>query len=123
MGGRNMMGRNICNIMSNRGMISDISNRMGQQMDSNMMDRDMAMSVMGRNMMGQDSTSQMMHRNMMHQQDMTPNMVYSNMMDMSNNQMLSKINNGPAMSSHLNDGLMSQRMMQKMEIARVPETY
>merc|ERR1719391_77883 len=67
--GRNMMGHNIYNIMSNRGMISDVSNQMGQQMDSNMMDRDMAMSVMGRNMMGQDSTSQMMGRNMMHQQD------------------------------------------------------
>merc|ERR1719348_2520422 len=72
--GRNMMGRNIYNVMSNRG--SDLL--MGQQMNSNMMGRDMNMDVMGRNMMGQDRSSQMMGRNMMGRQDMTPNMMYSN---------------------------------------------
>merc|ERR1712055_1233123 len=61
MEGSNMMGRNIYNVMSNRG--SDMS--MGQQMNSNMMGRDMTMDVMGRNMMGQDRSSQMMGRNMM----------------------------------------------------------
>merc|ERR1719295_471194 len=55
--GQNMMGRNIYNIMSNRGMTSDMSNMMGQQMES---------SMMGRNMMGR--------------QNMTPNMMYSNIM-------------------------------------------
>merc|ERR1711962_721708 len=119
--GRNMMGRNIYNIMSNRGMTSDMSNMMGQQMDSNMMGRDMTMDVMGRNMMGQDRSSQMMRRNMMGHQNMTPNMMYSNimgqdMMDMANSQMSSKMMNS-------NNGLMGQRMMQQMEMERVPETY
>merc|ERR1711962_601372 len=119
--GRNMMGRNIYNIMSNRGMTSDMSNMMGQQMDSNMMGRDMTMDVMGRNMMGQDRSSQMMRRNMMGHQDMTPNMMYINMigqdmMDMANSQMSSKMMNS-------NNGLMGQRMMQQMEMERVPETY
>merc|ERR1711973_889 len=119
--GRNMMGRNIYNIMSNRGMTSDMSNMMGQQIDSNMMGRDMTMDVMGRNMMGQDRSSQMMRRNMMGHQNMTPNMMYSNMMgqdmmDMANSQMSSKMMNS-------NNGLMGQRMMQQMEMERVPETY
>merc|ERR1712142_173099 len=86
--GRNMMGRNIYNVMSNRG--SDLlmgqqmnSNMMGRDMDMdvmgrNMMGRDMTMGMMGRNMMGQDRSSQMMGRNMMARQDMTPNMMYSN---------------------------------------------
>merc|ERR1719295_2312747 len=56
--GPNMMGRNIYNVMSNRG--SDML--MGQQMNSNMMGRDMSVDVMGRNMMGQDMSSQMMGR-------------------------------------------------------------
>merc|ERR1719391_576999 len=95
--GRDMMGRNIYNIMSNRGMTSDMSNMMNQQMDSNMMGRDMTMDVMG------------------------PNMMYSNlmgqdMMDMANSQMSSKMMNS-------NNGLMGQRMMQQMEMERVPETY
>jgi len=123
--GRNMMGRNIYNVMSNRG--SDML--MGQQMNSNMMGRDMnvdvmgrnmmgrdmTMDVMGRNMMGQDRSSQMMGRNMMAQQDMTPNMMYSNMMgqDMIRNQMSSDLMNS-------NNG---QRMTQRMEIESVPETY
>merc|ERR1711951_248648 len=90
--GLNMMGRNIYNIMSNRGMTSDMSNMMNQQMDSNMMGRDMTMDVMGRNMMGQDRTSQLMSRNMMGRQ----NMMYSNIMgqDMTNmalNQMSSNV--------------------------------
>merc|ERR1712055_771521 len=123
--GRNMMGRNIYNVMSNRG--SDMS--MGQQMNSNMMGRDMnmdvmgrnmmgrdmTMGVMGRNMMGQDRSSQMMGRNMMTHQDMTPNMMYSNMMgqDMIHNQMSSDLMNS-------NNG---QRIVQRMEMQRVPETY
>merc|ERR1712038_552967 len=118
--GHDMMGRNIYNIMSNRGMTSDVSNMIGQQMNSNMMGQDMTM--MSRNMMNQDRNSQMMGRNMLGQQDMTPNMMYSNMMgqdvmDMSNNRM-----NSREMSSDslVNNGLMGQRMMQKMEIKHVP---
>merc|ERR1719495_119678 len=85
---RNMMGRNIYNIMSNRGMPSDVSNMMGQQMNSNMMGRDMTMKSL--NMIGQDRNSQIMARNMLGQQDMTPNTMYSNVMgqdtmDMTNN--------------------------------------
>merc|ERR1712126_279265 len=109
--GRNMMGRNIYNIMSNRGMTSDMSNMMGQQM---------AVDVMGRNMMGQDRSSQMMRRNMMGHQN--PNMMYNNMMgqdmmDMANNQMSSNMMGSRGMSSGIisNNG---QRMMQKMEIER-----
>merc|ERR1711962_276003 len=103
--GQNTMGRNMMN----------------QQMDSNMMGRDMTMDVMGRNMMGQDRSSQMMSRYMMGHQNMTPNMMYSNMMgqdmiDMANSQMSSKMMNS-------NNGLMGQRMMQQMEMERVPETY
>merc|ERR1711951_229434 len=127
--GRNLMGRNIYNVMSNRGMTSDMSNMMNQQMDSNMMGRDMTMDVMGRNMMGQDRSSQMMRRNMMGQ-NMTPNMMYSNMMgqdmmDMANNQMSSNMMGSRGMSSGIisNNALMGQRMMQKMEIERVPEMY
>merc|ERR1719348_422880 len=44
----NMMGRNVYSIMLNRGMASDMSNRMKQQMDSNNMGHDMTMDVMGR---------------------------------------------------------------------------
>merc|ERR1719167_724906 len=120
--GRNVMGRNIYNIMSNRGMTSDMSNMMNQQMDSNMMGRDMTMDVMGRNMMGQDRSSQMMRRNMMGHQNMTPNMMYNNMMgqdmmDMANNQMSSNMMGSRGMSSGIisNNG---QRMMQKMQMER-----
>merc|ERR1719187_820116 len=130
---RNMMGRNIYNIMSNRGMTFDVSNRMDQQMNSNMMGRDMTMNMMSRNMMGQDRNSQMMGRNMLGHQDMTPNTMYSNMMgqdrmDMPNNRMSSNMMNSRGISSnmvnaHSNSGLMGQRMMQKMEIEHVPETY
>merc|ERR1712029_852876 len=56
--GQNTMGRNIYNIMSNKGMTSDVSNMMGRQMNSNMMSP---------NMMGQDRNSQMMGRNMLGQ--------------------------------------------------------
>merc|ERR1719391_276661 len=122
---RNMMGRNIYSIMSNRGMTSDMSDMMGQQMNSNMM---------GRNMMGQDRTSQMMGRNVIGHRDMTPNMMYSNMMGqdmmdvtnrnpMSANMMGSRGMSSDMMNSRSNNGLMGQRMMQKMEIERVPETY
>jgi len=125
--GHEMMGRNIYNIMSNRGMTSDVSNMIGQQMNSNMMGQDMTM--MSRNMMAQDRNSQMMGRNMLGQQDMTPNMMYSNMMgqdvmDMSNNRMSNMMNSREMSSDSLvNNGLMGQRMMQKMEIEHVPETY
>merc|ERR1712110_969581 len=61
--GRNMMGRNIYNIMSNRGVTSDVSNMMGQQMNSNVMGRDMTINAMSRNLIGQDRNSQMMSRN------------------------------------------------------------
>merc|ERR1719365_143184 len=119
--GQNMMGRNIYNIMSNRGMTSDTSNMMGQQMESSMMGRDSNMKMMGHNMMGQDRTSQLMSRNMMGRQNMTPNMMYSNIMgqDMTNmalNQMSSNV-----MDS--NNSLMGQRIMQQMEMERIPETY
>merc|ERR1719495_1631125 len=130
--GLSMMGRNIYNIMSNRGMASDVSNMMGQQqMNSNVMGRDMTM--MNHNMMGQDRNSEMMGRNMLGHQDMTPNTMYSNMigqdmMDKKNNRMSSNIINSHGMTSdmmnaHSNNGLMGQRMMQKMEIEHVPEIY
>merc|ERR1711962_718199 len=112
----NMMGRDMSSQVD-RSMMG-----MDQQRYSNMMmGRDMTMDVMGRNMMGQDRSSQMMSRNMMGHQDMTPNMMYSNMigqdmMDMANSQMSSKMMNS-------NNGLMGQRMMQQMEMERVPETY
>merc|ERR1719290_491044 len=129
--GRNMMGRNIYNIMSNRGITSDVSNMMGQQMNSNMMGRDMTM--MSRNTMGQDRNSEMMGHNMLGHQEMTPNTMYSNMigqdmMDKTNNRMSSNMINSRGMTSdmmnaHSNNGLMGQRMMQKMEIEHVPEIY
>merc|ERR1712108_5573 len=117
--GRNMMGRNIYNIMSNRDMTSDVSNMMGQQMNSNMM--------------GQNRNSQMMGLNMLGHQNMTPNTMYSNMMDqdrmdMSNNRMSSTMmksrgKSSNMMNTHSNSGLLGQRIMQKMEIERIPETY
>merc|ERR1719391_981905 len=119
--GRNMMGRNIYSIMSNRGMISDMSNMMGQQMDSNMMGQDMTMDVISRNMIDRNS--------MIAHQEMTPNMMYNNMMgqdmmDMTNSQMASNMMSSHGMmDSRSDNGLMGQRMMQKMEIERVPETY
>merc|ERR1719295_2469064 len=120
--GRNMMGSNIYNVMSNRGMTPGMSNMMGQQMNPNLMGRDI---TMGRNMMGQDRNSQMMGR-----QDMTPNVMYSNMMgqDVTGNQMSSNIMSSRGMSSdmmnsHSNNGLMGQGIMQRMEIERVPETF
>merc|ERR1711962_712237 len=61
---QNMMGPNIYNIVSNRGMTADMSNMMGQQMESNMMGQGKkTLDVMGRNMMGQDRTSQMISQN------------------------------------------------------------
>merc|ERR1712168_1150073 len=104
--GRNMMGRNIYNVMSNRD--SDMligqqmnSNMMGRDMNMdvmgrnimgrdmmglNMMGRDMTMDVMGRNMMGLDRSSQMMGRNMMAHQDMIHNQMSSNLMNSNNGQ-------------------------------------
>merc|ERR550517_261244 len=98
--GGNLMGRNIYNVMSNRGMTSDMPNIMGQRMGS---------SLIGRDMMGQDMTSDMMLRSKMGHQDMTQNMMYSN--QMSSNMMNS------------NKGLIGQQMMQQMEMKHVPETY
>jgi len=131
--GRNMMGRNIYNIMSNRDMTSDVSNMMGQQMNSNMMGQNMNMNMMSGNMMGQDRNSQMMGLNMLGHQNMTPNTMYSNMMDqdrmdMSNNRMSSTMmksrgKSSNMMNTHSNSGLLGQRIMQKMEIERIPETY
>merc|ERR1712111_48047 len=128
--GRNLMGHNIYSVMSNRGMTSNVSNMMGQQMNSNLMGRDMTM--MSRNMLGQERNSQLMDHKMLGQQEMTPNTMYSNMigrMDMSNNRMSSNMTNNSGMSSEMmnsdsNNALMGQqRMMQKMELERVPETY
>merc|ERR1719402_84732 len=106
--GRNMMGPNVYNLMSNRGMTSDVSNVMGQD-------------------------SQMLGRKILGHQDMTPNTMYSNMigqdmMDKTNNRMSSNMINSHGMTSdmmnaHSNNGLMGQRMMQKMEIEHVPEIY
>merc|ERR1712110_1080469 len=89
--GPKMMGRNIYNIMSNRGMTSDVSNMMDQQSQSNVMGRDMTLNMMSRNMMGQDRISQMMGRNMLGRQEISPNKMCSNMMgqemmDISDNQ-------------------------------------
>merc|ERR1711973_590558 len=128
--GRNMMGRNVYSIMSNRGMASDMSSMMKQQMDSSTMGHDMTMDVMGRNRINQARNTQMMGGDiMMGRQDMTPNMMYNNimgqgMMDMTNSQTSSNMMSGRGMmDSRSDNGLMSQRMMQKMEIERVPETY
>jgi len=128
--GRNMMGRNVYSIMSNRGMASDMSSMMKQQMDSNTMGHDMTMDVMGRNRINQARNTQMMGGDiMMGRQDMTPNMMYNNimgqgMMDMTNSQTSSNMMSGRGMmDSRSDNGLMGQRMMQKMEIERVPETY
>jgi len=117
--GQNTMGRNIYNIMSNKGMTSDVSNMMGRDMN-----------MMSRNMMGQDRNSQMMGRNMLGHHDMTPNTIYTNkmgqdMLDMSKNRVSSNMMNSHELSSDslINHGLLGQRMMQKMEIEHVPETY
>merc|ERR1719391_1221737 len=128
--GRNMMGRNVYSIMSNRDMASDMSSMMKQQMDSNTMGHDMTMDVMGRNRINQAKNTQMMGGDiMMGRQDMTPNMMYNNimgqgMMDMTNSQTSSNMMSGRGMmDSRSDNGLMGQRMMQKMEIEHVPETY
>merc|ERR1719391_588853 len=107
--GRNMMGQDINNIMSNRGMTSGMSNMMGHGR---------TMEVMGHNLMGQDMTSQMMSGDIMGHQDMTHNLVYNSRMghNLINNQMSSKAMN-------TNNGLVGQRMMQQMEMRHVPETH
>merc|ERR1712111_270953 len=69
--GRNMMGHNIYNIMTNRGMTSDVSNRMGQQMNSNMIGQDRMSSNMincrgiSSNMMNAHSNNGLMGQPMM----------------------------------------------------------
>merc|ERR1711974_150117 len=114
----NMMGGNIYNLMSNRGLTSDMSNMMSRNL--------MGKQQMHSNMMGQEMTSNMMNRDMLGRQDMTPKMMYRNMMDLSNNQMSSNMLSSLGMYSDMvnsDTGLMGQRMMQKMEIEHIPETY
>jgi len=111
--GRKMMGRNIYNIMSNKGMTSDVPNMMGEQMNSNKMGREM--NMMRPNRMGQDRKSQMMGHNMLGHQEMTPNTMYSQMigqnrMDMSNNMLSSRGMSSEMMNFYSNNGLMGQRM-------------
>merc|ERR1719495_2024152 len=103
---------------------------MGHNMEGH---QEMTPNNMYSNMIGQDRNSQMMGHNMVGHQEMTPNNMYSNMigqdrMDMSNNRVSSNMMNNRGLSSemmnsHSKNGLMGQRMMQKMEIERVPETY
>merc|ERR1711962_1687007 len=120
--GRNMIGQDsMGRQIMNRNMMGQDS-RDRQMMNGNvMMGRDnmgqrmMGQNTMGRNMMGRNIYNIMGH------QDMTPNMMYSNMMgqdmmDMANSQKSSEM-----MKS--NNGLMGQRMMQQMQMERVPETY
>merc|ERR1711936_147009 len=95
--GRKMMGRNIYNIMSNKGMTSDVPNMMGEQMNSNKMGREM--NMMRPNRMGQDRKSQMMGHNMLGHQEMTPNTMYS-----------SRGMSSEMMNFYSNNGLMGQRM-------------
>jgi len=117
---RNMMGRNVYNSMSNRGMTSDMSSMMGQEMDSKMMGRDMTMNMMGPNMMGQDRTSQMMRRNMMSHRDITPNMMYGNIVGQD---LMANTNQISSNMINSNNGLMGQHTMQRMVIEHFPETY
>merc|ERR1711970_851717 len=101
----NMMGRNIYNLMSNRGITPDMSNIMSRNL--------MCKHQMHSNMMGQEMTSNMMNCDMLGGQDMTPKMMYRNMMDLSNNQMSTNNLNGCGMFSDMvnsNNGLMGQRM-------------
>jgi len=116
-------GRDIYNIMSNRGMTSDVNNMMSQNINSKMMGQDMTRNVMSQNMMGQEGNSQQMNPNMLAHQNMIPKVMYSNMMDMSNNQLSSHGMSSDLRKAHSNNGIMGQRMMQKMEIASVPEIY
>merc|ERR1712038_1203170 len=127
--GRNMLGQQ--DMMPNTMYSKVLGQPMGQRDEERDGDiLDMTNNRMPSNMMGQDRTSQMMGRRMLGQQDMTPDTMYSNMMgqdmmDMTNNRMLSNMMSSRGMSSDslINNGLMGQHMMQKMEIERVPETY
>merc|ERR1712066_829814 len=104
----NMMGPNIYNIMSNRGMTVDAINMMTgklmgkQQMNSKITDQDLSSNIMNLNMLGQ--------------REMVPKMMYRSMMDQANNRMSATMMNS-------NNGLMGQRMMQKMKIERIPEAH
>merc|ERR1712066_409574 len=113
----NMMGPNVYNIMSNRGMTVDAINMMTgklmgkQQMNSKITDQDLSSNIMNLNMLGQ--------------REMVPKMMYRSMMDQANNRMSANMN-GRGMSSTMmnsNNGLMGQRMMQKMKIERIPEAH
>merc|ERR1719320_1912757 len=101
-------------------------NMMGRNMDRNMMDRNMMRKgMMGRRNIyniNQDSglMRQQMSSNMLGR-DMSSNMMY-------NNNMMGDMNMGSDMMTKMNayttEGLMGQqRMSQKMEMERIPETY
>merc|ERR1712111_41470 len=108
------------------------SNMMGRDsLNRDMVGRDMSMNLMSLNMMDQVRNSEMNGHKMLVHQEMTPNTLYSNMkgqdiMEVSNNRMSSMISHGRSsgmMDTLSNNGLMGQRMMQRMEIEHVPETY
>jgi len=105
---RKMMGRNIYNIMSNIGMTADMSEMMGQQMESNMMGQ--GMNVSGQNMMDHQSKSP----NMMYSNMISQNMLGQDLMGMNKNQMSSNMMNS-------GNRLMGQRMVQQIE--SIPGTY
>merc|ERR1711951_270313 len=125
---RNMMGQDSMDRQMMNGNVMMGRDNMGQRM--------MAQNTMGRNMMGRNIYNVMSNRgmtsdmsNMMNQQmdsnmmgrDMTMdvmgrNMMGQDMMDMANSQKSSEMMNS-------NNGLMGQRMMQQMQMERVPETY
>merc|ERR1711936_1440687 len=113
MGQDTMMGRNIYNLMSNRGMTSDVSDMMGRQMNANMVGRDMSMNMMSLNMMDRDGNSEMNGRKMLGRQEITPNPLYGNMkgqdmIEVSNNRMSSMNSRGRSsdmMDTLSNNGL------------------
>merc|ERR1719474_2418994 len=100
-------------------------------MNADMVGRDMSMNLMSLNMMDQVRNSEMNGHKMLVHQEMTPNTLYSNMkgqdiMEIANKRMSSNMLNSRGISSGImstlsNNGLMGQRMMQKMEIEHVPE--
>jgi len=120
----NMMGRGLSTDMINRNMDMNMmdqtmyTNMMGQgkmttnmntkEMPSIIMGQDMSSNVMERNMMGQDMSSNMMERNMMGQD------MYSNAMD-------NKIASSNIMMSRgMNQMTPLNRMSQRMQIETMP---
>merc|ERR1719320_710873 len=129
---RDMMGRNMDRTMMDRNMMDrnlvdrNMMDRdmMGRNMDRTMMDRNMMRKgMMGRHNIyniNQDSglIRQQMSSNMLGR-DMSSNMMYNNNMmgDMGSDMMT-------RMNAYTTEGLMGQqRMSQKMEMERIPETY